>query len=607
MNLNELKNTEQHRSLTFKRDAVDLEKRTVELAFSSEEPVERGFGFEVLDHAPESVRMERMKDGAPLLLDHNMSEQIGVVERASIDSDRVGRVVVRFSNSPKASEIFDDVANGIRRHVSVGYRIYNARLDERATNEGELETYRVTDWQPFEVSIVSVPADHSVGVGRSINSKSEDLPMTEEVKNEVEQEEAQPATEKREEINIDEIRANVMKDATAQEQIRVNEILSVAAEFNQFELARTFIENGASPSEFRSELLNSFKEGKPMEQQNQEIGLTDQEAQRYSIVAAVRASVTGDWSKAGFEKECSDAVAERQGKEAKGFYLPLDVLNRATPMTVGTDADGGFLKGTQHMAGNFIDNLRASSVILGNGAMILDGLVGDIAIPRKDGSAAFNWVTEDADGTDVQVTLGQVLMSPKTITGAVPMSRKLLKQSSPSVDAIVMSDLVLGAALAIDAAAINGSGAAGQPTGILNQAGVLTQTVADVTNHIPTHAELVGFETKLAAQNALNGSLRYLTTPTINGSLKTAKIDAGSGRFIVENGQANGYSVVGTTQMPANQTLFGNFNDVIVGMWGVLDIVADEATKAASGGLVLRAFQDVDIALRHAKSFCKKA
>ena len=183
------------------------------------------------------------------------------------------------------------------------------------------------------------------------------------------------------------------------------------------------------------------------------------------------------------------------------------------------------------------------------------------------------------------------------------MTRKLLKQSDPSVEAIIRQDLILGAALAIDTAVITGTGANGQPTGIINTAGVNTVTIADVTDFSPTFAESVEFETALATDNALRGSLKWLTTPAINGKLKVSPIDAGSGLMVNSAGVVNGYGMIGSSLVPTQRVIFGNFNDVIIGMWGVLDVEVDKAALAASGGLVLRVFQDVDVAIRHAESF----
>ena len=156
------------RELTIDKRAVDEESRTVELAFSSEEPYERSFGVEILDHDQQSADFSRLHSGAPLLVNHDPNDQIGVVESARIDDDRVGRAVVWFGKSQRAQEIFGDVQDGVRRLVSVGYYVKQV---EKAERDGdELATYRVSSWQPLEISLVAVPADPTVGVGRSADS-----------------------------------------------------------------------------------------------------------------------------------------------------------------------------------------------------------------------------------------------------------------------------------------------------------------------------------------------------------------------------------------------------------------------------------------------------
>ncbi len=162
-----------YRSFEIERTAVDPESRSVSLSFSSEAPVEQydwdGRYFEILDHSRTSVVLDRLKTAAPLLMDHNRRDQVGVVEEATIGEDRKGRAKVRFGTSARAEEIFQDVKTGIRRLVSVGYRVYDLVTEKI---EGEVETLRAMRWEPFEISIVSVPADTSVGVGRA--DKTED-------------------------------------------------------------------------------------------------------------------------------------------------------------------------------------------------------------------------------------------------------------------------------------------------------------------------------------------------------------------------------------------------------------------------------------------------
>ncbi|HEV2350809.1 MAG TPA: phage major capsid protein [Terriglobia bacterium] len=157
------------RHFELQRAKLDAEKRTVPLAFSSEHPVHRsdddlGDFDEVLDHDPENVDLSRLKDGGPFLDMHNLDRQIGVVESASVDPDKMGRAVVRFSkSSPLAEQIFQDVKDGIRKHVSVGYEL--TKVLSRAKGENGRDTIRFA-WAPYEISSVSAPEDPNVGIGR---------------------------------------------------------------------------------------------------------------------------------------------------------------------------------------------------------------------------------------------------------------------------------------------------------------------------------------------------------------------------------------------------------------------------------------------------------
>lgn len=574
---------------TFSLREANEADRTVEIAFSSEEPYERWFGIEVLDHSTSSVDMSRMQNGAPFLLGHNRDDQIGVIISSRIDDDKVGRATVKFSRSVKGEEIFRDVLDGIRTKISVGYAVNEMVLE--STKDG-LDTYRVTNWMPFEASLVSIPADDTVGVGRSADEPQIKIEKKEKV--------MEPIVGTIETIDEAAVRAAAQKE----EKARIREISAISNKFKMTEAMKdAAIESGISVAQFREQVLDSIERNQ--ETVKTAIGMKQEDVKRYSLFKAIRAAAHNKWEDAKYELECSQKVAEQLGKDARGFYVPWEIQRAAMgTATAAGITDGGALVGTDHMGNQFIDALRAESVIGRLGARFMTGLVGDVDIPKLTAGATFYWLAEGADVTDSTGTLASVTLSPKTIAGSVPMTRRLLKQSDPSVEAIIRNDLIVGAALAIDTAVIAGTGSANsQPTGIIGTSGVNTVIIADTTDCVPTFPELVQFETAVATDNALRGNLGYLTTPAINGALKSTKTDAGSGIMVNTNGVSNGYPIVGSTLVPSKRVIFGNFNDVIIGMWGVLDVQVDTAALAASGGLVLRVFQDVDVAIRHAESF----
>lgn len=245
---NDLKGRTLERSLLVERAAVDTDKRTVTLAFAGETPCERWYGNEILDCNSKSIRLDRLKNGGPLLVGHDAEEQVGVVESVEIGPDKVCRAVVRFGRSADAEEIFQDVLDGIRRHVSVGYMVHEAQLESE--KEG-VATYRVIDWEPYEVSLVPMPADFkTAGVGRSA-----DLTDSPEIKPEPIIEEEKPAMEEKD------LKAATDKAATearAAEQKRTADLLAAAKTYEARggqEIAARLITEGGSVDDFRAAML----------------------------------------------------------------------------------------------------------------------------------------------------------------------------------------------------------------------------------------------------------------------------------------------------------------------------------------------------------------
>jgi HK97 family phage major capsid protein len=602
--IQKLKNEKLSRSFQFDRSKVNEEARTIDLAFSSEEPYERWFGLEILDHSKGSVDLSRLSDGGPLLMDHNTRDQIGVIENVQIDSDRVGRATVRFGKSARAEEIFQDVLDGIRQKVSVGYQVLDMAL-EKTGKKGEPDVYRITKWQPMEVSLVAIPADSTVGVGRSGGSLS--------VVN-LEKEEKSMPPEIESNSNFVDV-AQVQRETREAELQRVREISALGERFQVSELANSAIVSGITVEKFRDAILDKYEKPKvvAVPDNASDLGLDKKEIKRYSIVKAINAVITNDWSDAVFEREASLAVAKRLGTKPQGFFVPNDVLKR--DLSVGVAADGGHLVSTDLLSGSFIELLRKKMVVMGMGSQMLSGLVGDVAIPRQTGGATAYWLAEAAEPTESQQSFDRVTMTPKTVGAFTEITRKLLQQSSLDVEAMVMADLAKTLALAIDLAAINGSGTSNQPRGILNTSGI--GSVVGGTNGLaPTWAHIVGLESEVAADDADVGALNYLTNAKVRGKLKTTEKASSTAQYVFENGNTpiNGYGCGISNQVPSNLTkgtssgvcsaiIFGNFNDLLIGQWGALDLLVNPYANDKSGGVRITAFQDVDIAVRHPESF----
>ena len=567
----------------------EVEDRTYEFPFSSEFPVARYFGNEILSHEASAADLSRLNDGAPLLFNHNPDRVIGVVEGARIDSKgRRGYARVRFSRNPFAQEVLSDVKDGVLRNVSFGYSI--DKMEERGSGD-----YVATAWAPYEVSIVSVPADKTVGIGRA-------LTPTEPAASAAPSPDPLPSME----TNATDL-AVVRAEAAEAERSRIAEISALCDKHKMGELGRQLVESGRSIDEARAAVLD--KMNIPQETVNMsaaDLGMSEKEARSFSFLRAINyLSNPTDRSAreaAAFEIEASDAAAARLGRQSRGITIPQDVLRR--DLNVGTATAGGNLVETMLDAGSFIDLLRNASALDQAGATVLTGLTGNVAIPRQSGAATAYWVAESGAPTESQQTVDQVSLTPKTVAAYTDYSRRLMIQSSIDVENMVRGDLARVLALKIDLAGLYGTGSNSEPLGLKLTTGIGTENFAAAA---PTFEEVVALESDVATANALLGSPVYLMNAAMRGSLKTTKKDTGSGMFIMEGNEVNGYLGVLSNQVASGDLWFGNFADLIIGYFSGLDIMVDPYSNSTSGTVRVVAMQDVDIAVRHPESFSRGA
>ena len=580
----------EYRTIDLSRsEFVDEENRRVRIGVSSEEPVERSFGMEVLGHSTDEINMEFMKSGrAPLLLDHKMDQVIGVVEEFKLDQAAQRTVaVVRFGRSDLAEEVFRDVLDGIRMNISVGYRV-----DKLTRMKDKDENYYRASWTPLEVSSVAVPADASrkVGVGRSkeIAEKARIEIMSEEKK----------------EINLDDVRSESAEAAKKEFARNSKEILDLAVKHNKRDLAHEAISEGKSIEEFRGLLLDNISNDVPLETPK-DIGLTEKETKRFSIMRAINAMANPTDRKAQenakFEFEASEAAQREYGQTAQGIMLPDEVLRNWNQRDLSAGSDGDLI-GQDYRAGDFIDVLRNNSAVMPLATM-LNGLTGDVKIPKKTAAASAAFISSEGGAAgESELTIGNVSMSPKSLGAFTDITRQLMIQSSLDVENLVRNDLAASMAIAIDDAALEGSGSSGNPTGITNTSGINTVSLSSAA--APTFAEMVSMESAVRVDNALVGDLAYIVHPTNYGTLKTTEKATNTAQFVAVNDEINGYKAVVSPQLTANNYVFGNFSDLLVGMFGGLDVVVDPYTASSSGTVRIVALQSVDVAVRHAVSFC---
>lgn len=599
-------------------EKVDEESRIVTLSFSSEYEVERWGWVETLGHEEGECDLARINNKGPFLSDHNWNDQRGVIQKAWIEKGR-GYAEIKMSRNPLGQQLLIDMQDEIRVNVSVGYRIHAAKLTRE---ENDLDYYRVTHWEPLEISSVSVPADPTVGVGR--NAETNDNPVkitTTEVRkmDDIEIQDNNAPDESADRSVSPETTNQTKRDfaeprkvKTAPEVSDAQRIAETARQYGATDLGNSFIAKGRSYEEFNTALIRELH-GKRKDPEAEStmihLDIGEKELRKYSVINALRAVATGNFKNAGLEREVSEAIAQRVGRDADGIYLSYEAMGYglrqmqlARMQSAGTAGKGAELVATELHAEMYIEALRAQAVVGQLGARMVSGLVGDVDIPKQNGSATFYWVEEDGAAADSDLSFTTVQLRPKTLATAVPITRRIMNQSTPDIEALVMADIMRGQSLGLDQGALYGSGIGNEPTGIANTSGI--GAIPFATPNSPTWAETVAFETDVAEANADANTMAYLMRPSLRGKLKTTEKASGTGQFIWQNGRVNDYNAAVTTQMNAGQMLFGDFSQALIGLWGALDVVPDRATKVASGGLVMRLFQDADVAVRHPQAFC---
>lgn len=572
----------------------DESDRRVMMSISSTNPVEREFGYEVLEHNISSVDMEFMSSGkAPLLLDHDARQQIGVVEKAYMDNDKL-RAQVRFSKNAMAEEVYRDVVDGIRGNVSIGYQIQGMTKDENGYKDKPL--YRVSSFKPLEVSMVSIPADSTVGVGRNYQPDLSGNESTAIQENKMEEQVQKPEVNVRHEVNE---KLNEYRNQSSQ-------ILELGKRHNEYDLAFRALQEEKSLAEFQAMLLEK-KTSKPIDFS---VDASPKEKRNYSLVRAIRAADQKDWSKAGFEMEISQELAKTQKRQPKGFFVPdwgwqTRTVSTAAGATFGA---GSNIVPEDYRGDRFIDALISTSILGQVGATVLNGLQGNVAIPKISTSTAAAFIAEGGSVGNSEPDFAQVTMTPKLLANKIAVTRELMIQSDPSVEQLIRNNMVRIFAAKIDNVALKGGGS-NEPTGILGTSGIGDVSSGGTSGNANlTYGNVVDIMTEVSQDNALLGNLRWVTHPAVVGKLmQTLVASSTDSRMIMPTPDSMlGYPVVQTTQAPSSSPyslIFGNFSDLYIGFFSALDVLVDPYGSAGTATTNLYFYQDMDIAVAHAESF----
>ena len=319
----------------------------------------------------------------------------------------------------------------------------------------------------------------------------------------------------------------------------------------------------------------------------------DRLAGSVSVVKVLKAQMEGR-SLDGAEGEYAKEAEKRSGRKAEGAFVPFKSLEKRANTTVTAPE----LIGTDHRAQDYIGPLRESLVARALGVRVLSGLVGNVSIPKFGSGLETGWITEGQAVPEGQMAFDGVTLTPKHVGGKTEMSRQLLQQSSPGIEQLVREDLSFLIAKQIDRAIINGSGAAGEPRGILNTLGIQTADMPD------TWLEVLAMLQKLDDVEIANG--RWLTTSTIRTLLAGTEKVVGSGSgFLYQGGTLADLPLTTSKNVPEKKLILGDFSQVLLGVWSEVDILVNPFAEPAysRGGVQVRAMATVDTAVRHPQGF----
>jgi HK97 family phage prohead protease len=624
-----------------------------EIAFSSTQPYQRQFWDEqnqemvvldeILVHTPEAVDLSRLNNNAPLLFNHNFDNHIGVVCNARIDADNVGRALVKFSkHGTLANDIRNKVIEGTMEKISVGYDIKEYHIDYAKSQ------LIVSKWIPHEISWVTVPADDSVGLNRSLNTitvnlgakrdmtkeqieeikeeqepaQVEETPVEENKEPKVEETQERQVEENKEDENledgkdakhpesVDDDSSTVREEEVKEEREAApveeekteevaerseedeEEIRAIARELNidDEELKRALAIKDMTPEAFRTKALNNLVNA----QRNNEQIKDSKMEKTFDLNNVIRSLVDGaalGANEAEYSAMAAGAAMQR-GRAARGgsVFVPAAAMRAAS--AGNTKADLTAITDEKLMTESYIEMLMPESVLGRLGVTVYSGLNSPTAIPKMTKSSvdAFGFVDENGAAPESKAEFANVKLSPKTFAGGNPISRQSLK-TVPGIASLITDHINKAVRIKLEQLILsdkaNDRGPAGLVKQLVDASRVTKKAAFSYKDFLKEIAALT--DAGVPAQ-AIKFAMSGATAAELESTLK----DNGVSGYIIENGKLAGYEVVTSGVIPADHIVLGDFSGITIGEWGGLELDMDLTTYRDRGAVVPRIFVDLD-------------
>lgn len=629
-----------------------------EIAFSSEQPYQRQFWDEqnqemvvldeILVHTPEAVDLSRLNNNAPLLFNHNFDNHIGVVCNARIDADKVGRATVRFSkHGTLANDIRNKVIEGTMEKISVGYDIKEYHIDYAKSQ------LIVTKWIPHEVSWVSVPADDTVGLNRSLNTitvnleakrdmtkeqieeikeeqesaQVEETPVEENKEPEVEETQERQVEENKEDENLEdgkdaehpesvdddsstvreaeEIKTEEREAAPVEEEKieevaerseeDEEEIREIARELNinedDEEFQRALANKEITPEAFRTKALNNITN---VQRNNEQINKEQIMEKTFDLNNVIRSLVDGDVlgaNEAEYSAMAAGAAMQR-GRAARGgsVFVPAAALRAASEGN--TKATLTAVTDEKLLTESYVEMLLPQSVLGRLGVTVLSGLNAPIAVPKMTTSSvdAFGFVDENGAAPESKAEFANVKMAPKTFAGGNPISRQSLK-TVPNIATLITDHINKAVRIKLEQLILSDKDNTRGPAGLVKQ---LVDGGRVTKKAAFSYKDFLKEIAALTDAGVPAQAIKFAMSGATAAELESTLKDNGVSGYIIENGKLAGYDVVTSGVIPADHIVLGDFSGIMIGEWGGLELDMDDTTYRAQSAIVPRIWVDLD-------------
>ena len=315
--------------------------------------------------------------------------------------------------------------------------------------------------------------------------------------------------------------------------------------------------------------------------------------ERVSFAKAIAQMATQRGLHDGPEHEFFTEAARARGEslDPHRVILPITFLNEQRDLNVAQASAGGFLVGSDLGAAQ--DILRPWSVVINGGVSVEEQLTGNVTIPRTVTGSTIYWqVNETTQATPSTPTISQVTMTPKIAIALIQASRNFVTQANP--ERWLRRELKRAAGAATDTAVLTGSGAAGQPQGVLTTPGLSTQSGTALA-----WAGVLAMKKNTAVVDAPDASIAFLSNPTTRALLEAREKAAGNGDFLWQDDKIASCPAFVTTLMPAGQMLSGPMSGITLGLWGDLRLEVNpfDSSLFKTGAVQIRVLVAVDVAV----------